>query len=258
MMTSASSAVRAKRIATFSFTIAVLGLWVVLSTIYPPYLVPRPVAVLNNMLMFVSDWSFARHTVATLGHIAASMAAAFVLGGLLATLAHFVPVFRLAIHHRLSPFANSFSSVGWTILAVVWLGIGLPTVLVAMTAILLPFVLVNLGAGYESLPDEQIEMARSFTRRRLRQVCLVMLPLLVPYLFATLRITFGMACQIVLITELFGGNSGLGYLVNIASQEVDTPLIFAVALIMVILFQLTDHFILDPIQRRIGKTYAYS
>src|SRR5690606_41326973 len=138
MMTSASSAVRAKRIATFSFTIAVLGLWVVLSTIYPPYLVPRPVAVLNNMLMFVSDWSFARHTVATLGHIAASMAAAFVLGGLLATLAHFVPVFRLAIHHLLSPFSNSFSCVDRSILDVDCLGICLPTVMVAQTDIQLP------------------------------------------------------------------------------------------------------------------------
>lgn len=258
MNTTVSATMRHKRIATFSFAIGVLGLWIVLSTIYPPYLVPRPQAVLSNMLRFVSDWSYAQHTVATLGHIAASMAAAFVLGGLLATLAHFVPVSRLAIHHRLSPFANSFSSIGWTILAVVWLGIGLPTVLVAMTAILLPFVLVNLGAGYESLPEEQIEMARSFTRKRSRQVRLVMLPLLVPYLFATLRITFGMACQVVLITELFGGNSGLGYLVNIASQEVDTPLIFAVALIMVILFQLIDHLVLDPVQRRISKTYAYS
>lgn len=249
---------RHSRIATLCFTVAVLALWVVLSTIYPPYLVPRPQVVLHNMLLFVSDWRFAQHTVATLGHISASMAAALVLGGVLATLAHFAPVLRLAIHHRLSPFANSFSSIGWTILAVVWLGIGLPTVLVAMTAILLPFVLVNLGAGYDSLPEEQIEMARSFTRKRTRQVRLVMLPLLVPYLFATLRITFGMACQVVLITELFGGNSGLGYLVNIASQEVDTPLIFAVALIMVILFQLIDRLIFDPLQGRISKTYAYT
>lgn len=253
-----STAARAGRAATICFAAGVLALWIVLSMVYPPYLVPRPQAVLHNIWLFVSDWSLARHTVATLGHIGASMAAALALGGLLATLAHFIPVLRLAIHHRLSPFANSFSSIGWTILAVVWLGIGIFTVLFAMTAILLPFVLVNLGAGYQALPEEQIEMARSFTRRRIRQVRLVMLPLLVPYLFATLRITFGMACQVVLITELFGGNSGLGYLVNLASQEVDTPLIFAVALIMVMLFQLIDRLAFEPLQRRIGKTYAYA
>lgn len=258
MMATAAATVRLSRTATLCFAVGVLGLWVVLSLIYPPYLVPRPLAVLQNMWLFVSDWRFARHSVATLGHIVTSIALAFVLGSLLATLAHFVPVLRLLIHHRLSPFANSFSSIGWTILAVVWLGIGLPTVLVAMTAILLPFVLVNLGTGYASLPDEQIEMAHSFTRRRSRQVRLVMLPLLVPYIFATLRITFGMACQVVLITELFGGNSGLGYLVNLASQEVDTPLIFAVAVLMVVLFQLIDRLVFDPLQRRVSKTYAYT
>ena len=257
-MRDTSSTLRAGRIATLCFAAGVAALWIMLSMIYPPYLVPRPQAVLDNIVLFVADWSHARHTVATLGHIVVSMAAALVLGGLLATLAHFVPVLKVAIHHRLSPFANSFSSIGWTILAVVWLGIGLPTVLIAMTAILLPFVLVNLRAGYESLPEEQIEMAHSFSRSRVRQVRLVMLPLLVPYLFATLRITFGMACQVVLITELFGGNSGLGYLVNLASQEVNTPLIFAVALMMVVLFQLIDRLLFDPLQQRISKTYAYT
>lgn len=254
--TQASS--RLSLIVTPLFALGVLAAWIILSQLYPPYLVPRPLAVLDNILLFTGDWSYAQHTVATLGHIAFGMLAALVLGSTLATLAHFFPVLDIAIHHRLSPFANSFSSIGWTILAVVWLGIGLATVLTAMTAILIPFVLVNLRAGFEDLAAEQMEMAQSFTRRRLRQIRLVIFPLLVPYLFATLRITFGMACQVVLITELFGGNSGLGYLVNIASQEVDTPLIFAVALIMVILFQLIDHLALDPIQRRLSKTYAYT
>lgn len=67
-----------------------------------------------------------------------------------------------------------------------------------------------------------------------------------------------MACPAVLITELFGGKSGLGYLVNIASQEVATPLIFAVALIMAILFLLINRLVLDPVQRRLSKAYAYA
>ena len=257
-MRSTQAPSRLSQIATPAFALGVLAAWIILSQIYPPYLVPRPLAVVNNMLLFTTDWSYAQHTVATLGHILFGMLAALVLGSILATLAHFFPVLDIAIHHRLSPFANSFSSIGWTILAVVWLGIGLATVLTAMTAILLPFVLVNLRAGFEDLPAEQMEMAQSFTRRQSRQIRLIIFPLLVPYLFATLRITFGMACQVVLITELFGGNSGLGYLVNIASQEVDTPLIFAVALIMVILFQLIDRLALDPIQRRLSKTYGYA
>lgn len=257
-MPSAASSPRRLALATPLFALAALAAWVALSRIYPPYLVPDPAAVGRNMLMFTADWGYAQHTLATLGHMVFGMLAALLLGSILATLAHFFPVLDIAIHHRLSPFTNSFSSIGWTILAVVWLGIGLATVLTAMTAILIPFVLVNLKTGFEELAGEEMEMAQSFTRSRLRQIRRVIIPLLVPYLFATLRITFGMACQVVLITELFGGNSGLGYLVNIASQEVDTPLIFAVALIMVILFQLVDRAVLEPIQRRLSKTHAYT
>lgn len=249
---------RRTRLVTICAVLLLAAAWVVASMLYPPYLVPRPQAVAQNLWLFASEWGYARHTVATVAHILCSMLAALALGSVLAGAAHFFPVLGVAVHHRLSPFANSFSSVGWTILIVVWLGIGLATVLVATTAILLPFVLVNLKAGFEALEQEQMEMARAFTRNRLRQIRLVMLPLLVPYLFASARITFGVACQAVLITELFGGNSGLGYVVNIASQEVDTPLIFAVALFMVALFQLADRWMLEPVQRKLARTYAYS
>lgn len=259
MMTAAMPGLaRRTRLVTLLVILALAGGWVAASMLYPPYLVPRPQSVAHNLWMFVSDWDYARHTLATVVHILCAMLAALALGSVLAGAAHFFPVLDVAVHHRLSPFSNSFSSVGWTILIVVWLGIGLPTVLVATTAILLPFVLVNLKAGFDALPPEQMEMARAFTRKRGRQIRLVILPLLVPYLFASARITFGVACQAVLITELFGGNSGLGYVVNIASQEVDTPLIFAVALFMVALFQLADRWMLEPVQRRLAKTYAYS
>lgn len=235
---------------------ALIALWLALGQVMPAYLVPSPVRVARTAVQFATEWSYARHALATALHIAASMAAAFALGFTLATAAWFFPVLDVAIHHRLSPFANSFSSVGWTILAVVWLGVGLGTVLFATTLILLPFVLVNLRTGYETLPAEQVEMARSFTRKRLRQVALVILPMLVPYLFASLRIAFGVACQAVLVTELFGGNSGLGYLVNIASQEVDTPLIFAVGLLMVAASLAVDRWLFVPWQARILQTYG--
>ncbi len=45
-------------------------------------------------------------------------------------------------------------------------------------------------------------------------------------MFATLRIMFGVAWKVTLTAELFGGNSGLGYLINMARQDFDTTTIF--------------------------------
>ena len=78
-------------------------------------------------------------------------------------------------------------------------------------------------------------MAESFTRRRARMFALVIVPSLYPFVFATLRIMFGVAWKVTLTAELFGGNSGLGYMINLARQEFDTATIFA-AIILIIAF----------------------
>ena len=68
-------------------------------------------------------------------------------------------------------------------------------------------------------------MAGSFTRRRLRMFVRVIVPSLYPFIFATLRIMFGVAWKVTLTAELFGGDSGLGYMINLSRQEFDTATI---------------------------------
>ena len=64
---------------------------------------------------------------------------------------------------------------------------------------------------------------------------LILVPSLYPFIFATLRIMFGVAWKVTLTAELFGGNSGLGYMINMSRQEFDTTTIFA-AIILIIAF----------------------
>ncbi len=83
-------------------------------------------------------------------------------------------------------------------------------VVFAISAVLVPFALVNMSAGLANIDAETIEMAGSFTRKRARMFALVIVPSLYPFIFATLRIMFGVAWKVTLTAELFGGNSGAG------------------------------------------------
>ena len=105
-------------------------------------------------------------------------------------------------------FLNAFSAIGWTLLSIMWFGVTSLTVIFAISAVLVPFALVNMSAGLANIDPEFIEMAGSFTRRRLRMFTLVIVPSLYPFIFATLRIMFGVAWKVTLTAELFGGNSG--------------------------------------------------
>jgi NitT/TauT family transport system permease protein/sulfonate transport system permease protein len=75
-------------------------------------------------------------------------------------------------------------------------------------------------------------------------------------MFATIRIGYGVAWKVALTAELFGGNSGFGFVVNLARQSFDSPQIFAVIAMIVVIYVSTDNLILAPIQRRLAKHYA--
>ena len=71
------------------------------------------------------------------------MLASFLVGFAVALLPLYAPIFATMIDGRLTPFVNSFPGIGWTMLAIVWLGIGTNTVVFSVTIILLPFMIIS-------------------------------------------------------------------------------------------------------------------
>jgi ABC-type nitrate/sulfonate/bicarbonate transport system permease component len=208
------------------------------------------------MLAFATEPTLALQLGISVAHVAAAIVLAFVIGALLALAAHFLPVTRLLIDFRLTPFLNAFSGIGWLFLGILWLGIDSRTVVFAVTMILIPFATINLRAGLIELDAELMELGRSLTRARMRRLIKLMVPMLVPYMFATLRISFGVAWKVTLTAELFGGNAGVGYLLNVARQEFDTETIFAVILFIMLFVASTEAFLFRPLQRRLDRRYS--
>ncbi|CAM3390151.1 ABC transmembrane type-1 domain-containing protein [Bordetella sputigena] len=245
-----------RRWAAHAFTLVFLAVWEAASWVLPPFLLPGPGEVAVGLYRFLGNPHQLLHLAVSIGHVLGAIALSFVIGALLALLPYYFPVWRFAIQHRLAPLLNAFPGVGWTLLAVMWFGINSGAVIFAISAVLVPFALVNLWAGLNNLDGELLEMSRSYTRARGRQFRLVIVPLLYPFVFATLRIMFGVAWKVTLTAELFGGNSGLGYVINMARQDFDTTTIF-VAIVLIVLFVYgTDRLVFSPLQNRLSRHYA--
>src|SRR5262245_16069809 len=246
----------ARKVVAHLFTLGFLILWEATSFVAPSYLLPGPGLVALRLWSFVTSWRDLGHLAASLFHVCAAIAISFVIGSLLALIPYYVPVFRTAIERRLGPFLNAFSAIGWTLLSIMWFGVTPLTVIFAISAVLVPFALVNMAAGLANLDSDTIEMTRSFTRRRWRTFALVIVPSLYPFIFATLRIMFGVAWKVTLTAELFGGNSGLGYVINLSRQEFDTTTIFAAIVIIIAFVYGTDRYVLAPLQAKVSRHYA--
>ena len=172
-------------------------------------------------------------------------------GTAVALLPYYVSALRLAIDGRLTPFLNSFPGIGWTLLAIIWLGLGLRTVIFAVAIILVPFMIINIREGVRTVDRELIEMATSFGANRWREFVHIVLPSLFPFMFSAIRVSFGVAWKVTLTAELFGGTRGLGYTMNVARQELETPQIYAVIVLIVAIVFLGNRLVFDPLQRRL-------
>jgi NitT/TauT family transport system permease protein/sulfonate transport system permease protein len=230
--------------------ILVIAGWWAFSRDVPAYILPGPGAVAHETgrLFVVPDLLF--HTLSSTVRVVIAVVLAVVIGTLLAILPERFPVLRVIVHERIQPFLNSFPSVGWAIVASIWFGPSNETIVFVELAILIPFCLVNVSAGLRELDTEMIEMARSFTRSRAKVFFKVTLPLLMPYIIAALRIAYGVGWKIALVAELFGTESGLGFLMQRAQTLSDAATVFAACFAVVIIFIAGERLVIDPLSRR--------
>jgi NitT/TauT family transport system permease protein len=239
-----------------AFTLAMVLLWWAYSTVVPSYQLPGPLPVARRIIGFLTNANEIAQLGLSLMHVGLAIAIAFVTGCALAALAHYIGPLRLLIDGRLTPFLNAFSGIGWLFIAMIWFGLNSATVVFAVTLILLPFTIINVRTGLQELDSDLVELGRSLSRSSRRRTGKIVIPLLMPYLFAALRTSFGVSWKVVLTSELFGGNGGVGYLLNVARQEFDTETIFAIIILILIFVVAAEIILFRPIQRRLDRRFA--
>ena len=247
---------RRARLAGHLFILVFFGIWLIYSSLVESYVMPAPWAVFSRLGFMFTDVHEIGHMFYSFAHIIASVVISFVIGSGLAFLAHYQGTFERMVHGRLSPFLNSFSGIGWTFLAIIWFGISDVTVVFVISMVLIPFAIINMREALVNLDQERIEMSLSFSRSGWRRFRLIILPSLYPFIFATIRISFGVAWKVALTAELFGGNTGLGYMLNLARQDFDMPLVLAVIVVIIAFVYSTDRWIFARIQAHLARHHG--
>jgi NitT/TauT family transport system permease protein len=258
MRTASDSLARSRRRVAHAVTIAFLAIWSVIGLYAPSYLLPSPWLVAERMVEFLADPHMWVHIGVSFEHIFVSVLVSIAIGGILALLAHTVPVLRLAVHGRICPFLNSFAGTGWVLLAILWFGLNDFTVVFAIAMVLIPFAIINTRHGLESLDPDIVEMAHSFGRSGWVRFRLIVLPALTPFVFSTLRICFGVAWKAALTAELFGGDAGFGHLFNLARQDYDTPLVLVIITLMIAAVYAIDRYVFEPVQAWLSAHYEFA
>ncbi|HEX3939547.1 MAG TPA: ABC transporter permease subunit [Xanthobacteraceae bacterium] len=231
---------------------ALVGWWAVARHL-PEFILPGPLPVAQRLIELFITPDFLWNVFTSAWRVLLSIAAALLIGGGLAFLAHGVPSLAAVVDERIKPVLNSFPSIGWAILAAIWFNPGSFGVIFVETAILIPFCLINIAEGLRNIDREIMEMGRSFTHHRLRIFWRLTLPLLVPYGLSATRIAYGVAWKIALVAELLGATSGLGYLMLQAQTAADSTTFLACCFAIVLIFVAGERLVIVPLERRFAR-----
>lgn len=226
--------------------------WQGAATVLHDPMFPGPNAVFQTLVSEIAHGPLLFHLGATLARVAVCFSLAMALGVAIG----FAMGASERTNHWLDPWLQLFLNLPAmvvAILAFIWLGLGETAAIVAVTASKLPNVVVILREGTRHRNRDLADMARSFHFSRRSLVVDLLLPELAPYILAAMRSGLALVWKIVLLVELLGRSSGIGFQLNVYFQLLDITHILAYAASFMVVMQCVDSFFLTWMERHVRR-----
>jgi NitT/TauT family transport system permease protein len=139
------------------------------------------------------------------------------------------------------PLMLTMPTILMVFLAVMWFGFSEAGGLVAVMAVVTPYVAVSIFEGARAMDKSLIEMAVTFKADRPLLIRKVYLPQLMPYIFSAFRYGFGVTWKVVALAETFGLKHGIGYMFFFWFGQFNMPQMLAWIIMFVILMLVLEH-----------------
>jgi NitT/TauT family transport system permease protein len=156
------------------------------------------------------------------------------------------------------PFVMGLYSLPRVALAplfIIWFGIDLTSkVIMAFSTVLFIFIL-NIQQGLKTADQDILDLFRTMHAPRSYVVRKVLLPMLVPWIIAALRIGVGLALVGAVVAELVGASAGLGWYIESSAGQLDTTGVFA-GLVMLTVLAVAGNAVVAQLDQRFSSWRA--
>jgi NitT/TauT family transport system permease protein len=228
---------------------SVVSLWWLLYLIYPR-LLPSPVSTVREAARLVSDGTFFFHMYQSLrrvfvGSVVAmffSVGVGIYMGTVVMGERFFQPLVVLGL---------TIPGLMWALIAVMLFGINEWSPYFAVTVTIFPMLVINIWAGVKALDKELIDMSRVFHFTPWMKISRVIIPQLVPNIFAATRYGLGLAWKVVVVVEMFGTSNGVGYQVMKSYQVFNMEGVIAWTLTFVVAMIVIEYGAINFAERRL-------
>lgn len=150
----------------------------------------------------------------------------------------------------LLPLMLTVPTILMVFVAIMWFGYSESGSLVAVMAVVTPYVAVNMYEGTKAMDKSLIEMGVTFRAPQRLLLRRVYLPQLLPYIFSAFRYAFGATWKIVALAETFGLKFGIGYMFFFWFQQFDMTQVLAWIIMFVVLMLILEHGLFARLEAR--------
>ena len=129
---------------------------------------------------------------------------------------------------------NSLPKVALGPVIIIWVGAGMPAVIVMALSISLIVTILDILNGFLHTDKEKIKMAETFKANKLQILTKIVIPANIPTFFNTLKVNIGLSLVGVISGEFLVSKGGLGYLIVYGGQVFQLDLVMTSVIILAI------------------------
>ncbi len=224
-----------------------------------PLVVPPASSVLRALVTGIASGEIPSRVGSSLQILVVGFAIGAALAGLLATLASTTRL-GAEVLGLLTATMNPLPAIALLPVALLWFGIGTPSLLfVIVHAVLWPMAL-NAHAGFSAVSPTLRRVGRSLGLRGPALALRILLPAAFPQVLSGLRVGWAFAWRTLIAAELvFGvssGSGGLGWFIYEKKNELQMPDVFAGLLAVVLIGLGVESGVFAPIEARTVRRWG--
>jgi NitT/TauT family transport system permease protein len=232
--------------------LTVLAAWWLISQTVAAGVFPSPLQTWDRFLVIVSSPDFFSQVGITLWRVVSSMAvavsAAVVIGiamGRIRRVEMSLDMFVLV--------GRSIPGLVWALVAVMVVGLNNWAPVLAVFLTVTPLVVMQIWEQSKAIDDDLFRMAKAFGVGSLGRIRQVLLPALVPSIVAGAKLGLALGWQIVVLSELFGLGSGVGYQINESFGNFDVAGVLVWTIVFSVIMAFLEYGVIDGVHHRLVR-----
>jgi len=210
-------------------------------------------AATEQLLTSADFWT--QHLLPTWGCALFALSISFGVGTLLGLIAGRSEFIR-GLLDPMSWLLLSVPAVVVVVLGMLWLGLGVGMVCTVTSVLLLPTSYVTCVDAVRSVPQAWLDVATVYRFSVVTRYRYVLLPAIRGVLLSGLSLLAGNSLRVTVLCEVLGTDAGLGYELAAARSALDTPKLWGVCIVCVLVVGITEQALRHTVQRVLQRSSA--